>query len=54
VSIADRLHGDTLVVPGAGHYPQAEFPELVSPAVVEFLRLVSHQRDLTEALSTHQ
>jgi pimeloyl-ACP methyl ester carboxylesterase len=38
--IADHLHGEILMVPGAGHYPQAEFPELVSPAVVEFGRRV--------------
>jgi hypothetical protein len=24
-------------VPDAGHYPQAEFPEVVTPAVVSFL-----------------
>jgi pimeloyl-ACP methyl ester carboxylesterase len=36
--IADRLEGEVLMVPGAGHYPQAEFPELVSPAVVAFAR----------------
>jgi pimeloyl-ACP methyl ester carboxylesterase len=35
--IAERLHGKVLMVPGAGHYPQAEFPEVVSPAVVEFV-----------------
>lgn len=35
--LADRLGGDVLMVPGAGHYPQAEFPEVVLPAVSEFL-----------------
>ncbi len=39
--IADRLKGEVLMVRGAGHYPQAEFPEVVSPAVVEFLRRIS-------------
>jgi hypothetical protein len=29
------------MVPGAEHYSQAEFPELVSPAVVAFAREVS-------------
>jgi pimeloyl-ACP methyl ester carboxylesterase len=38
--IAEQLHGKVLMVPGAGHYPQAEFPELVSPAVVEFMRRI--------------
>lgn len=39
--IADKLRGKVLMVPGAGHYPQAEFPELVSPAVVEFVRRIT-------------
>jgi pimeloyl-ACP methyl ester carboxylesterase len=39
--IADRLKGEVLMVPGAGHYPQAEFPEVVSPAVVEFVRRIT-------------
>jgi hypothetical protein len=24
------------MVPGAGHYPQAEYPEIVTPAVAAF------------------
>jgi pimeloyl-ACP methyl ester carboxylesterase len=39
--IADQLHGKVLMVSGAGHYPQAEFPEVVSPAVVEFVRRIT-------------
>jgi pimeloyl-ACP methyl ester carboxylesterase len=39
--IADRLNGEVLMVPGAGHYPQAEFPEIVSPAVIEFTRRIT-------------
>ncbi|GAB2599201.1 alpha/beta hydrolase [Kocuria himachalensis] len=35
--IAARLHGQVLLVPGAGHYPQAEYAPLVFPAVVTFL-----------------
>jgi pimeloyl-ACP methyl ester carboxylesterase len=35
--VADRLGAELLLVPGAGHYPQAEYPELVTPAVVGFL-----------------
>lgn len=35
--IADRLGGAVVLVPGAGHYPHAEFPELVAPAVERFL-----------------
>lgn len=35
--VAGRLRGTTVIVPGAGHYPQAEYPEIVIPAVVRFL-----------------
>jgi pimeloyl-ACP methyl ester carboxylesterase len=36
--IGKQLRGEVLMVSGAGHYPQAEFPEIVSPAVVAFAR----------------
>ncbi|HEY9472610.1 MAG TPA: alpha/beta hydrolase [Mycobacteriales bacterium] len=36
--VAERLGGQAVLVPAAGHYPQAEFPELVGPAVVDFMR----------------
>jgi len=36
--IAERLGGRVVMVPGAGHYPQAEYPEIVTPAVVDFIR----------------
>ena len=39
--VADRVGGEVLLVPGAGHYPQAEFPEVVGPRVIEFLARVS-------------
>jgi pimeloyl-ACP methyl ester carboxylesterase len=39
--VAGRLDADTVIVPGAGHYPQAEYPEIVAPAVVGFLRRVA-------------
>ena len=34
--IAGRLDAQLQLVTGAGHYPHAEFPELVGPRVVEF------------------
>ena len=36
--VAERLHGRVVLVPDAGHYPQAEFPDVVGPVVVEFLK----------------
>lgn len=35
--VGRMLGGTVITVPGAGHYPQAEFPEVTSPAVVDFL-----------------
>lgn len=34
--IASKLGAEVVMVPGAGHYPQAEYPEVVTPAVVRF------------------
>jgi len=42
--IADRLAGRVVMIPGAGHYPQSEFPELTTPVVLEFARMVSAGR----------
>ena len=39
--IADQLRGEVLVVSGAGHYPQAQAPAVVNPAIVRF-RAASH------------
>ena len=36
--VADRLGAKLLLVQGAGHYPHAEMPEQVGPAVASFLR----------------
>jgi pimeloyl-ACP methyl ester carboxylesterase len=38
--ITERIGAECLVVPGAGHYPQVEFPELVNPALAAFCRRV--------------
>ena len=35
--VAERVQGDVLMVPDAGHYPQAEYPEIVAPRVISFL-----------------
>jgi pimeloyl-ACP methyl ester carboxylesterase len=39
--IAERLKGEVVMVPDAGHYPQAEYPEVVTPATIEFLTRVA-------------
>jgi pimeloyl-ACP methyl ester carboxylesterase len=35
--VAEHLHGSVVLVEGAGHYPQAEFPEQFSATVLDFL-----------------
>jgi pimeloyl-ACP methyl ester carboxylesterase len=35
--IGERLDGRVVIVPSAGHYPHAEYPEVVTPEVVRFL-----------------
>lgn len=39
--IAKQLHGQVLMVSGAGHYPLAEFPEVVAPIVVRFVQQIT-------------
>lgn len=41
--IADRLDADVLMVPDAGHYPQAQRPDVVGPALSSFAqKLMRH------------
>jgi pimeloyl-ACP methyl ester carboxylesterase len=35
--VAQALNGRSVMIPGAGHYPQAEMPEISGPLVVEFI-----------------
>lgn len=39
--IAERLAGEVLMVLNAGHYPHAEYPDVVTPRVAEFLSRVA-------------
>jgi pimeloyl-ACP methyl ester carboxylesterase len=36
--IAETLHGEAVIVPAAGHYPQSQQPEITTNAVVGFLK----------------
>jgi pimeloyl-ACP methyl ester carboxylesterase len=36
--IAEKLHGTTLLIDGAGHYPHAEAPDVTGPRIVAFLQ----------------
>jgi pimeloyl-ACP methyl ester carboxylesterase len=35
--VSSRLHGELVMVEGTGHYPHVERPDIVGPAVVDFL-----------------
>lgn len=37
---AERLNAELLLVPDAGHYPMAQYPEVVNPVLVPFVRTV--------------
>jgi pimeloyl-ACP methyl ester carboxylesterase len=41
--VGRMLDGSVVTVPGAGHYPHAEFPEVTSPAVIDFLNATVHR-----------
>ncbi|HEY6299136.1 MAG TPA: alpha/beta hydrolase [Candidatus Binatus sp.] len=36
--VATHLHGEKLMVQGAGHYPHVEYPDVVANAVVDFMK----------------
>ena len=38
--LAEALHGEVVMVADAGHYPQSQRPDVVTPAVVTFLSAV--------------
>ena len=39
--IGEQLSAEVVMVPGAGHYPQVEYPEIVNPALVAFCERVA-------------
>jgi pimeloyl-ACP methyl ester carboxylesterase len=41
--IGEQLKAEVLMVPEAGHYPQSQRPEIVTPAVIDFLATVAHR-----------
>jgi pimeloyl-ACP methyl ester carboxylesterase len=40
--IARALHGEVVMVPQAGHYPQSQRPDITTEAILRFLRTVNH------------
>ncbi|TIH29069.1 alpha/beta fold hydrolase [Subtercola vilae] len=41
--IGETLHAEVVMVPEAGHYPQSQQPEIVTPVVLAFLQSVLHR-----------
>jgi pimeloyl-ACP methyl ester carboxylesterase len=41
--ISERLNAEVLMVAEAGHYPQSQRPEIVTPAVIDFLATIAHR-----------
>jgi pimeloyl-ACP methyl ester carboxylesterase len=41
--ISEQLHAEVLMVPEAGHYPQSQRPDVVTPAVIDFLAKIAHR-----------
>src|SRR6202023_3368075 len=39
--IAEAMHGEVVMVPQAGHYPQSQPPDITTEAITQFLRTVS-------------
>ncbi len=38
--LSEHLKAEVVMVPGAGHFPQAEYPEVVNPAMLAFVSQV--------------
>jgi len=41
--IAEALHGQVIMVPEAGHYPQSQRPDITTPAIVRFADTVNNR-----------
>lgn len=41
--IAQALHGQAVMIPEAGHYPQSQRPDITTPAVQHFIDTVTHR-----------
>jgi pimeloyl-ACP methyl ester carboxylesterase len=47
--VAQAVKGAYKMIPGAGHYPQAEMPELAGPLLVSFLKSLQPTQEATYA-----
>ncbi len=47
--VADHLNGTLTMIDGAGHYPQAEMPEITGPMILSFLETLKVQPEMVIA-----
>lgn len=47
--VADRISGQVVMLPEAGHYPHAEMPEKTAPEILRFLETIAVQQGVTDA-----
>ena len=47
--VANSLHARAEMVPGAGHYPHAEMPDVVGPIIVSFVQTLDHMQEKSNA-----
>jgi pimeloyl-ACP methyl ester carboxylesterase len=45
--IAQTLHGEVVMVPNAGHYPQSQRPDITTDAVLHFLRTLDDREQVS-------
>lgn len=47
--VADQIGCQSFIIEGAGHYPHAEMPEIISPLVLDFLQSLKSQAEARQA-----
>ena len=47
--VAEQLNGTLEMIDGAGHYPQAEMPEITGPKILAFLETLEPAKEATYA-----
>lgn len=52
--LSQFLKGDYHIIAGAGHYPQAEMPEITGPMILEFINSLNHHKENNVAQSRNR
>jgi pimeloyl-ACP methyl ester carboxylesterase len=51
--LADQLSARLVIVPGAGHYPHAELPEITEPEIISFLEALAGENSVFKEETNH-